>query len=127
MVGSLGELSSTSLPAGTYRRDLPFYLGEHLLALGDGLVDRADIEERLFGIFVHLTAQNHLEAADCLAQGHHDAGKTGELLGHEEGLREETLGAAGAGHHEFVFVRKLVDTEDGDDILQLIVLSGGAA
>ena len=39
-----------------------------------------------------------------------------------ERLREETLGTACARYHQLVLVGKLVDTEDGDDILKLVVL-----
>ena len=59
---------------------------KELLALFDSFVDCADIEERLFGIFVHLARQNHLEASDCLAQRDHHARKAGELFGHVERL-----------------------------------------
>ncbi|MEZ5287021.1 MAG: hypothetical protein R2712_19890 [Vicinamibacterales bacterium] len=44
-----------------------------------------------------------------------------ELRGHEEGLREEPLNLAGAGHGAPVFLGQLVDAEDGDDVLQVLV------
>ena len=97
------------------------YFGEHLLAFLDGFVDSADVEEGLFGILVHLAGEDHLESADSLAQGHHHSGEAGKLFSHEEGLGEEALGSAGSAHYEFVVVGELIDTEDGDDILQLIV------
>ena len=97
------------------------HFGKHLLAFLDCLVDGSDIEECLFGILVHLAGKNHLETTDGLAQGHHHAGKAGELLGNVEGLRQETLGATCAGNHELIFVGEFVDTKDGDDILKLIV------
>ena len=38
-----------------------------------------------------------------------------------EGLRQITLSAACTGHYEFVLVRKLVDTENSDDILKILI------
>ena len=39
------------------------------MALADGLVYRTYIEKRLFGDIVHLTVEDHLEAADGLLDG----------------------------------------------------------
>ncbi|MDE5953915.1 MAG: hypothetical protein K2G72_04450, partial [Duncaniella sp.] len=98
------------------------YFRKEFLALFDGFVDCSDIEEGLFGIFVHLARKNHLEASDCFAQRDHHTGKTGELFGHIERLGKETLGTACARNDKLVFVRKFIDTEDSDDILKLVVL-----
>ena len=49
------------------------------------------------------------------------AGATGELLGDVERLREEALDLASAGDGDFVVLRELVDTEDGDDVLEVLV------
>ncbi len=45
-----------------------------------------------------------------------------ELRGHEERLREEALDLAGARHDELVVFAELVHAEDGDDVLQVLVL-----
>lgn len=47
---------------------------------------------------------------------------TSEDLGHLEGLRQETLDLAGAGHSQFVLLRQLIHTQNGDDILQGFVV-----
>src|SRR5690606_18762591 len=44
-----------------------------------------------------------------------------ELLRHRKRLREEALDLAGAADDQLVLVRKLLDTENGDDILQVLV------
>eukprot|EP00341_Mesodinium_pulex_P006742 CAMPEP_0116906706 /NCGR_PEP_ID=MMETSP0467-20121206/12673_1 /TAXON_ID=283647 /ORGANISM="Mesodinium pulex, Strain SPMC105" /LENGTH=432 /DNA_ID=CAMNT_0004581591 /DNA_START=204 /DNA_END=1503 /DNA_ORIENTATION=+ len=45
-----------------------------------------------------------------------------ELLSHSEGLRQHTLDFACAGHHEFVLLAQLVHSEDGDDVLERLVV-----
>ena len=50
------------------------------------------------------------------------AGLTGELLGDDEVLAEEPLDTAGAADEDLVLFLKLVHTEDGDDVLQFLVL-----
>jgi hypothetical protein len=49
------------------------------------------------------------------------AGDAGELLGHEEGLAEEALHAAGAAHGELVLLAQFIHAQDGDDVLQFLV------
>ena len=62
------------------------------------------------------------EAADRLRQWHVLARTPGELFGHMERLREEALHAAGALHGHLLVVAQLLLAEDGDDVLQLLVL-----
>ena len=38
-----------------------------------------------------------------------------------ERLRQESLGTAGAGNNQFILVGEFVHTEDGDDVLQLVI------
>jgi hypothetical protein len=45
----------------------------------------------------------------------------GELFGHVEGLGEEALDLAGAGHGQAVFFGQFVHAQDGDDVLQFLV------
>ena len=48
-------------------------------------------------------------------------GEAGELLGHVERLRKEPLDLARARHRQLVLVGKLVDAQNGDDVLQVLV------
>src|SRR3546814_3432808 len=63
--------------------------GLDLLRLLDRLVDAADHVERLLGDVVAFAVDDHLEAADGVLQRHVLARRTGEHLGHVEGLAEE--------------------------------------
>src|SRR5439155_4369987 len=62
-----------------------------------------------------------LEAADGGGELHVYPLESGEHLSHVERLREEPLYLARARYGELVFVRQLVDAEDGDDVLQILV------
>src|SRR5260221_13905859 len=106
-------------------------MGPFLLsALGDGLhlfgclehfFDRALHVESLLGNIIVLAFDDLLEAADGVGNFHVASLHAGELLGHEERLREEFLHLAGAGHGQLVVFAQLFDTENGDDILQVFV------
>lgn len=73
-----------------------------------------------------LTAKDALEALDGLLEGHQLAQVASEDLGHLEGLGQETLDLTGAGDSQFVLLRQLVHTQDGNDVLQgLVVLKNG--
>ena len=48
-------------------------------------------------------------------------GESGELLGDEERLGEELLNPPGASHEQLVILAQLVNTENGDDVLQVFV------
>ncbi len=61
------------------------------------------------------------EALDRVGDRHVLAGKPGELLRDEEGLREEPLDLARARDRELVLFRQLVDAEDRDNVLQVLV------
>ena len=63
-----------------------------------------------------------LEAADSLSDRHILARHTGELLCNMERLREEVLDLTGTGNGQLVLVGQLIHAEDGDDILQILVL-----
>src|SRR5262245_42715500 len=93
----------------------------HLLGLLVHLVDGADQVERLFRQVVMLPLQDLPEGAYRLGDRHVLALQTGELLGHEERLRQEFLDLAGPRHDELVLFRQLVDPEDGDDVLEVLV------
>src|SRR3954468_1367255 len=96
----------------------PQRLGGRFGVLED-LVDRALHVEGALGEVVVLAVEDLAEAADRLRNRHVLAGAAGELFGDEERLREEALDLAGPGDRLAVLVGKLVDAEDGDDVLQL--------
>src|SRR5436190_10745204 len=93
--------------------------GLHLLGLLDRLVDRADVHERALGQVVVLALDDLLEAAHGLGARDEHARRAGELLGHEERLREEALDAARAHDDALVVVGELLDAQDRDDVLQV--------
>src|SRR4051795_9537194 len=92
-----------------------------LLGLGEHALHATDVEERLLRHVVELALVERLEALDGLLDRHVDAGKAGEDLADEERLREEPLDLAGPGHDDLVLLGELVETEDGDDVLELLV------
>ena len=70
---------------------------------------------------VILAVGDALERADGVGDRHEQAGRTGEHFGHVERLGQEALDLAGAGHDQLVFLRQLVHSQDGDDVLQRLV------
>ncbi len=91
------------------------------LGLLEDFVDSADHVERLLGQGVAFAVDDHLEAADGFLQRHILARRTGKHFGHVEGLRQETLDFAGAGHSLLVFRREFVHAQNGDDVAQFLV------
>src|SRR5215469_5053761 len=83
------------------------------------VLDPADHVERLLGVAVVVAFGDRLEGGDRLLERHEDSGLAGELLGHEHGVGQEPLDPAGSLHRDPVLFGQLVDTEDGDDVLQL--------
>lgn len=69
-----------------------------------------------------LTAKDGLEAFNGFFEGHQFAQMTSEDLGHLEGLGQETLDLTGAGHRQLVLLGQLVHTQDGNDILEGLVV-----
>ena len=93
----------------------------HLLGALQHVLDGALHVEGLLRDVVVLAFDDLAEAADRVGDLDVLALDAGELLGHVERLREEALDLAGAGDGELVFFRQLVDTENGDDVLQVLV------
>src|SRR5260370_2094083 len=93
----------------------------HLLCGGKNVFDAALQVEGLLGNVVVLAFDDLLEAADGVSNFDVRAGDAGEDLGDVEGLREEALHLAGARDGDLVLFRELVNTEDGDDVLQVLV------
>src|SRR4029450_1597378 len=70
---------------------------------------------------IPLAVDNLAETADRIRNGDVLAREAGELLRHEERLREEALNAAGAADGQLVLFRQLVDPENRDDVLEVLV------
>src|ERR1043166_247249 len=85
------------------------------------LFDGADHVEGALRQVVVLAVNDLLEAADGVGDLDELALEAGELLGDEEGLREEGLNLARARASELGLFRKLVEAEDGDDVLEVFV------
>src|SRR2546423_25615 len=91
------------------------------LALLARLLDVADHVEGLLGQVVVLALEDLQEPLHGLLDRHVAPGAPAETLGHEVGLRQETLHLAGAPDDLLVVLGELLDAEDGDDVLQLLV------
>ena len=66
-----------------------------------------------------LAVENLPEAAHCFAYWHEAARRASEHFRNEEGLCEEALNLARPSHNLAVFVRKLFDAQNCDDVLQV--------
>src|SRR4051795_5125301 len=92
-----------------------------LVPLALDVVQTAAHEERLLGHVVVLAVSDLVERLDGLRHRDRRALEAGELLGHVGVLRQEPLDAARPRDDDLVLLGELVDTEDGDDVLQLLV------
>src|SRR5699024_2995409 len=97
-------------------------LGLQVVPVALEVLEATDVEERLLCYVIVLAVGDLAERLDGLAQRHGGAGHTGELLRHVGVLGQELLDPAGTVHRDLVLLGQLVDTEDGDDVLQLLVL-----
>ena len=93
-----------------------------LLSLLEGLLQSALHVECGLGVVVALSFQQGREALDRVLQLHELALAAGEDLAHEEGLGQEFLDLTRAGHGQLVVLRQLVHSQDGDDVLQGLVV-----
>src|SRR5699024_2836071 len=80
------------------------------------------VEEGLLGNMVEVTIGDLAECLHGLVQRDRGSLHTGELLGEVGVLRQELFDPAGPVDGDLVLFGKLVDTQDGDDVLQLLVL-----
>src|SRR6476661_5182623 len=96
-----------------------------LLDLGPlalNVIQAADVEERLLCDVVEVAVADGREAFHGVLDGHGGAFDAGELLRRVGVLREELLDAACTRHDDLVLFGELIDTEDGDDVLEFLVL-----
>jgi len=102
----------------------------HLLAdaggdLGGLRSDLIDITDHVEGDLwdgIELTVQDLSETSNGVLQSHISAWGTGEGLGDGEWLREESLDLSGSGDGELLFGGELSHTENGNDILEGLVV-----
>src|ERR1700726_2457962 len=99
-------------------------LGGEALAFLDRLLDGADHVEGSLRQVVVLAIAQTLEAADGIGEVDELAGRAGEHFGHVQRLRQEALDLARASNRKLVCSQKLVNLEDGDDIVGGLVASG---
>src|SRR5690606_2595180 len=97
------------------------FLGQ-LVVLLLQVLQATDAQERLLRVVVELALADLVERLDRLGQRHRRPGDTGERLRDQHVLRQEPLDPASPVHRELVLLGQFVHTEDGDDVLQLLVL-----
>ena len=93
----------------------------HLLGLSYCLVKRSDIAECFFGHLIAFAAQNRLKAGNRVFQLHVTTLQACKLLSNEERLGKEALNLPCALHSQLVLIRKLIHTQNVDDVLQVLV------
>mmetsp|Transcript_10743 Transcript_10743/g.25675 ORF Transcript_10743/g.25675 Transcript_10743/m.25675 type:complete len:533 (+) Transcript_10743:41-1639(+) len=96
--------------------------GGELGGLALDLLDVADHVEGRLGEVVVLAVDQARERRDALVERHELARGAGEDLSDVEGLAHELLDLAGAGDRDLVVLTQLVHSEDGNDILQVLVI-----
>ncbi len=85
------------------------------------LVDGALHIERLLFLRIMLSFKDLLHRANGLFKCNVFTGCASERFADEERLREELLDLACPVYKSLIFIRKLLDTKDGDDILEILI------
>ena len=93
----------------------------HFLGLLLNLINAAHIHEGAFREVIPLAFAKLLEAANGFFDRSDLTSLACEGLSHDEGLTQETLNTPCASNNLFVFLRKLVHTQDGDNVLEFTV------
>src|SRR5256885_8100980 len=93
-----------------------------LLGVGLEVLQATAHEERLLREVVVVAVADRVERADRLLQRYVRPVDAGELLGGVGVLGQEALHATGTVDDELVLLAQLVDTEDRDDVLEVLVL-----
>mmetsp|Transcript_14100 Transcript_14100/g.38107 ORF Transcript_14100/g.38107 Transcript_14100/m.38107 type:complete len:413 (-) Transcript_14100:656-1894(-) len=95
---------------------------DQLVSLGNHLIDATNhVKCHLWQVIV--LALNHtLEASNGCLDVHVLSGRASEHLSDLEGLRQEALHLAGAAHSQLILLTQLIHTQNGNDILQVLVV-----
>jgi len=78
--------------------------------------------EGSFGKFISRSLEQSSESLDGVGQFDDPSGPSGEDLRHEEGLGQESFDLPGSGDSDLIFFGQLVHSQDGDDILERLVV-----
>src|SRR3989344_2278577 len=92
-----------------------------ILFLLFNIFDTAFHVKGLFILRIVLAVENFCKRANCVGERHVLAFLTGERLGNGHRLREEALNLPRAIDQFLIFVGEFFDTENGDDVLQVLV------
>ena len=88
----------------------------------DGLEATRIIKEKWSGIkVIVLTIQDFLETTNRFLNRYILARHVSESLSNKHGLRQESLYLAGTGHCNLVFIAELFNTQNGYDILKVLI------
>ena len=93
-----------------------------LLGLGEDVLNVADHVERVLGERVVLAREDLSTRLHGVLERDETALDTSEDLGHSEGLGHETLHLTGALDSELVLLGQLIHTQNGNDILEGLVV-----
>ena len=93
----------------------------HLLGRGNDVLNATFKVEGLLGDRIVFAFDNLLEGAHRVGNLDVGTGNSGKDFGDMEGLRQEALDFARAGDGDLVVLGELVDTKDGNDVLQILV------
>src|SRR2546425_7629580 len=107
--------SRIGVAISSVRRSATLRARRQLLRLVHRLADVADHVEGLLGQLVMLAVDDLPEALDGVRELDVAPRRTGELLGHEERLRQEPLDLPRAGDQELVLVGERLHPEDHAD------------
>src|SRR5881296_2419288 len=113
--------SRIGVAISSMRRSATLAARRELLRLVPRLADVADHVDRLLGQLVVLAVDDFAEALDGVRELHIPPLSAGERLGDEHGLGEKPLDLARTGDDELIVVRELFHSEDGDDVLEVLV------
>src|SRR6058998_1911499 len=93
----------------------------HFFGFFEHFFDRADHVKRLLRNVIILAFDDFLEAANGVFNLHVFAIEAGELRSDEHRLRKKLFDLAGTSHGPLVVVGKLFDTENRNNVLQILV------
>ena len=96
-------------------------MGASVLLLPDHAVNPAFHVKVVLFDFVQFAIEDHLEATDGVFDRNVLPGNPGEHFRNMEGLGKELLNFTGPKDHLFLLGRKLVQSEDRNDVLQILV------